>query len=117
MRAQFVRGSNTQKEILDTLLDRRITVELDAPFLEITRAGELDKRKNKDILDLIKKNNVKYKLDISKDFSSIILTGTKEELIPIVSQWDAHPRTDAQAQEALRKDWDGTLENLYDIIG
>lgn len=121
MRAHFVRGGlETRKDILDRVLNRVITLELDAHNVRLNDQGKLVKGIEDDtdyFIDTLKRSGVKWKLLGETSYGSVNFefTGTKEQLIPVLSMWDAHGRTEEDLAKAL-KNWDGNEDELTEIM-
>ena len=119
MRAQFIRGGlETRKDILDRVLNRTITVQLDAHSVSLNDKGKLVRGKDDDtdyFIRRLKKSGVDWKILDPKYPVSFEFTGTKEQLIPVLAMWDAHGRSEKDLAKAL-KDWDGSDEELTDIM-
>jgi hypothetical protein len=119
MRAHFVRGGlETRKDILDRVLNRTFTVQLDAHNVALNDNGKLVKgieSDTDDFIDTLKKSGVKWQILDPKYPVSFEFTGTKEQLIPVLGMWDAHSRSLDDLAKAL-EDWDGSDEQLTDIM-
>jgi hypothetical protein len=119
MRAQFVRGGlETRKDVLDRILNRTFTVQLDAHNVVLNDKGKLVKGIEDDtdhLIDTIKKSGVKWRILDPKYPVSFEFIGTKEQLVPVLGLWDAHSRSIEDLEKAL-KDWDGSDEQLTDIM-
>lgn len=119
MRAQFIRGGlDTRKDMLDRILNRTITVQLDAHNIALNDKQKLVKGVEEDtdyFIDNLKKSGAKWKILDPKYPVSFEFTGTKEQLIPVLFMWDAHSRSIEDLAKAL-KDWDGSDEQLTDIM-
>jgi len=124
MRAQFVRGGlNTRKDILDRVLNRIITIDLDAQNVALNDKGKLVKGIEDDtdhFIDTLKRSGVKWEIleGPKPPMYSVLfrLAGTKEQLIPMLTLWDAHGRSEEDLAKVL-KDWDGNEDELWDVIG
>ena len=123
MRAQFVRGANTKSEILDKILNRKITLELQAPLLILDQKGNIDIKDedSKYLLSILKKNKIRYNIENTKGpraFQKIpvlIVSGTKEQLIPLLTLWDPYGRSEIQLRRDL-KNWEGNENQLWEIL-
>jgi hypothetical protein len=119
MRAQFIRGGlETRKDILDRVLNRVFTVQLDAHNVHLNDKGKMVKGHDDDtdyFIDNLKKSGAKWKILDTKYPVSFEFTGTKEQLIPVLYMWDAYSRPIEAFAEAM-KDWDGSDDQLTDIM-
>jgi hypothetical protein len=121
MRAHFIRGGlETRKDILDRILNRIITIELDAHNVRLNDKGKLVRGIEDDtdyFIDTLEKSGVKWKLlgETSRGSVEFKFSGTKEQLIPVLVMWDAHGRSEEDLTKAL-KNWDGDENELADII-
>jgi hypothetical protein len=124
MRAQFVRGGlDTRKDILDRVLNRVITIELDAQNVRLNDKGKLVKGIEDDtdhFIDTLKRSGVKWRIveGPRPPMYSVLFEfiGTKEQLIPVLTLWDANGRSEEDLAKAL-KDWNGNEDELWDVIG
>jgi hypothetical protein len=117
MRAHFVRGGlETRKDILDRVLNRLITIQLEAHNIALNDKGKLVKGIEEDtdhFIDTVKKSGIKWKM-LSTDFPvSFEFTGTKEQLIPIIGLWTGD--SNEKLAEVL-KDWQGDETELADLV-
>jgi len=117
MKAKFVRGENSREQIIDSLLNRIITVEMPTYYIEL-KNGELNTsdENTKDFVDELYKAGVSYEVTGEDDpYVYIELTGTKNQLIQVFPLWDAEGRDPEELAEAL-EDWEGDPEQLMDIL-
>ena len=118
----FERGfkSDSREDILDRVLNRKITIELDAANVFLDDNGQVDKNneENDFFLDTIKKSGAEARQLPGKGYGGVPFEfrGTKEQLIPIIGMWDAHSREPEELEDAL-ENWDGSEKELWDIIG
>lgn len=119
MRAQFVRGGiNSRKEMIDRILNRIITVELEAHNVRLNDQGQLVRGiedDTDDFLDILESSGVKWSIVNPTYPTTFEFSGTKEELIPVLSLWDGRGRSIEQLTKDL-KDWDGNENELIDIM-
>ena len=128
MRAQFVnenmrfeRGASNRGEVLDRILDRKITLEMEAANVSIDDKGIVRKGLGEDtdhFLDVLKRSGAEWRqLSDNWRYGGVPFEfrGTKEQLIPIITMWDAYGRSEEEVAEAL-EDWDGSEEDLWEII-
>mgnify|MGYP001766292252 CR=1 FL=1 len=120
MRAQFIRGAESKKEILDKILNRIITLEMMCANVELNSKGNLDQtdKDTRYFVNYLKKVNVDFKVT-GKDKNGMVyvtISGPKENIVKALVQWDAHGRNQKQLAKAL-EDWNGDEEDLWDIIG
>jgi len=120
----FERGfkSDSREDILDRVLNRKITLELDAANVFLDDNGQVDKNneENDYFLDVIEKSGAEWTHLPGRAWRyggvPFEFKGTKEQLIPIIAMWDAHSREPEELAEDL-EDWDGTEKELWEIIG
>jgi hypothetical protein len=117
------RKFKTRKEILDRILNRIITIELDAQNVALNNKGKLVKgieEATDYFIDTLKRSGVEWKiLELPKPpmYSVLFqLSGSKEQLIPMLTLWDANGRSKEELAELLT-DWEGDENQLWDIIG
>lgn len=121
MRAHFVRGGlETRKDILDRVLGRIITIELDAHNVQLNDKGKLVRGITEDtdyFIDTLERSGIKWELLGETSFGSVEFefSGTKEQFLPVLVMWDAHGRSEEELEKDL-KDWDGDESELADII-
>jgi hypothetical protein len=121
---RFERGGlNSREDILDRVLDRKITIELEAHNVTTDDKGKVRKGLNEDndyFLDVLEKSGVQWKqLPYIESWAGgvpFVFKGTKEQLMPVLAMWDAYGRSPEEVAEAL-KDWNGSEEDLWEIIG
>lgn len=113
-------GLNNREEILDRVLDRKITLLLDAADVITDTTGKIDKTHeyNEFFLGVIKKSGAEWRQVGDPNYRGVPIEfrGTKEQLLPIIGMWDAHQREPEELEAAL-KDWDGNETDLWDVIG
>ena len=101
----------------------QITIELSAANVFTDKNKLVSRGINEDtdyFLDVIEKSGADWKQlkGSPHDFGGVPFefTGTKEQLIPILAMWDASSRSEEELAEAL-EDWDGSENELWEIIG
>ena len=116
-------GIGDRTDALDRILDRKITIQLDATNVFLDDYGKVSKGINEDndhFLETIEKSGAEWKQltryrgkygGVPFEFS-----GSKEQLLPIIGMWDAHGRNQEELADAL-EDWDGSEDELWEIIG
>jgi hypothetical protein len=117
MRAQFVRGASSRKEILDRLLNRIITIDMLCYDVQVTN-GQLDRSHEETdyLVDELEKARVSYRVSGKEDFNYVIeLSGTKDQLLQVLPMWDAHQRTPAELARELAN-WEGDPEELWEVL-
>jgi hypothetical protein len=120
MRAKFIRGVATRKDLLDRLLDRIITVEMPVYDIDIVN-GKLDTthENTRDFVDELEKAGISYVVSGESSnadpYPYVEISGTKPQIISVLPLWDAHQR-DVEELERELEDWDGDVEQLMNIL-
>lgn len=119
---RFERGfkSDSREDILDRVLNRKITIELDAANVFLDDNGKIDKNneENDYFLDILKNSGAEWIQLPYSNYGGVPFEfrGTKEQLLPIIGMWDSYQREPEELEDAL-KNWDGNESELWDIIG
>jgi len=122
---RFERGfkSDSREDILDRVLNRKITIELDAANVTVDKHGKVSRGQNFPdndyFLDVIENSGAEWE-QLTSNYGvggyTFEFSGTKKQLLPIIGMWDAHSREQDELEAAL-KDWDGNENDLWEIIG
>ena len=118
--ANFERGANSRKQIIDRILDRIITVEIDAHNIVLDENGNFDtsNEETKYFLDNATSRGAKIELADSTPSPygvMIKMTGTKKQLMPALHMWDPSSR-DLEDFESDMEGWKGSEDDLWDFI-
>ena len=117
-RNEFKRGL-AGKELRDTLTNRIMTLDLQVANIELDENGDpdLEDEETDYFIDVINKSGVRWTLDKFADGGiEITMTGTKEQLIQTLDQWDPYGRSKEELAIAL-KDWGpDNVDDLWDIL-
>lgn len=112
-------GLDTRTDALDRILDRNITIQLTANILDLNEKGRLVMGQSPDtdhFIRVLRKSGVRWKILNPGNFPvEFEFTGSKKELIPVISEWDAYDRSKKDLMKAL-ENWNGDEEELWDII-
>jgi hypothetical protein len=114
MKAQFVRGAKTKKEILDTILGRVITLDMPSYDVVADSNGKLSTtdENTKYLVKQLKKAKVQYEVIEQDDtYVWLSISGTKDNLFKILPLWDAMGRSESELRNDLA-DWEGDQETI-----
>jgi len=114
MKAQFVRGAKTKKEILDTILGRVITLDMPSYHVVADSNGKLSTtdENTKYLVKQLKKAKVQYEVIEQDDtYVWLSISGTKDNLFKILPLWDAMGRSESELRNDLA-DWEGDQETI-----
>jgi len=94
-------------------------IELDT-FVNVVRNTIVggDPEESEVFLEMLEKNGIEYNVVNPNGPGGcpiIGYTGTKKQLLPLITVMDAHGRSEQEIARELRS-WDGELEELIDII-
>lgn len=117
----FERGKTSRKEIIDTLTDRIIKLEIPASSISLDENDDPDltDEDTKYLIDKLEENGVKYKMKSgNKPPYEVYVTmiGTREQIIPVLTLWDPYSRTEKELKEVLKEWGKDNIEDLYDFL-
>jgi hypothetical protein len=95
-----------------------ISIQLDTASVNIKNDEFVKDADSEFLLDIIKKNKIRYKIintNIAIPWPIIEYTGTKKQLIPLLTLFDAHGREEQEVEKAL-ENWYGDEDELTEIL-
>ena len=114
----FERGKTSKKEIIDVLTDRIIELDLPAAsvYLDENDNPDLTDEDTKYLVNTLEENGVKYKMRSIKRQVYVTISGTREQIIPVLTLWDPYNRTGEELEKALKGWGKDNLDDLYDFL-